>query len=49
MFLDEIRHFINLVEGKEQKVCDFSDGKKALQLAMSVLHSGRYKQPVIFD
>ena len=49
MFLDEIRHFINLVEGKEQKICDFSDGKKALQIAMSVLHSGRYKQPVIFD
>ena len=49
MFLDEIRHFINLVEGNAQKVCDYSDGKKALQIAMSVLHSGRYKQPVIFD
>jgi predicted dehydrogenase len=49
MFLDEMRHFIGLVEGKEQKVCDFYDGKKALQLAVSVLHSGRYKQRVIFD
>ncbi len=49
MFLDEMRHFINLVEGKEQKVCDFNDGKKALQIAMGVLQSGRYKQPVIFD
>ncbi len=49
MFLDEIRHFINLVEGKEQKICDFSDGKKALQLATSVLRSGYYQQRVIFD
>ena len=49
MFLDEMRHFINLVEGKERKVCDFSDGKKALQISTAVLQSGRYKQPVIFD
>ena len=49
MFLDEMRHFIGLVEGKEQKVCDFSDGKKALQFAMGVLQSGHYKQRFIFD
>jgi len=44
-----MRHFINLIEGKEQKVCDFYDGKKALQITMGVLQSGRYNQPVIFD
>ena len=49
MFLDEMRHFIGLVEGKEQPVCDFFDGKKALELALGVLYSGRYKQRVIFD
>jgi predicted dehydrogenase len=49
MFLDEMRHFIGLVEGREKKICDLSDGRKALQLAMGVLHSGRYKQRVIFD
>jgi len=49
MFLDEMHHFIGLVEGKEQPVCDFFDGKKALQLAMGVLYSGRYKQRMIFD
>ncbi|MDP2966066.1 MAG: Gfo/Idh/MocA family oxidoreductase [Pelolinea sp.] len=49
MFLDEIRHFIGLVEGKEQQVCDFQDGKKALELAWGVLHSGRYQQCIVFD
>jgi predicted dehydrogenase len=49
MFLDEMRHFINLVDGKEQNVCDFQDGKKALELAWGVLCSGRYKQRMIFD
>jgi predicted dehydrogenase len=49
MFLDEMRHFIGLVERKEQPVCDFKDGKKALELAWGALHSGRYQQRVIFD
>jgi predicted dehydrogenase len=49
MFLDEMRHFIGLLEGKEEPVCDFQDGKKALELARAVLHSGRYQQQVIFD
>jgi predicted dehydrogenase len=49
MFLDEMRHFISLVEGKEKPVCNFYDGKKALELAWGVLHSGRYQQRVIFD
>jgi predicted dehydrogenase len=49
MFLDEMRHFISLVEGKEKPVCDFYDGKKALELAWGVLHSGRYQQRVFYD
>lgn len=49
MFLDEMRHFISLVEGKEGPVCDYQDGKKALELAWGVLHSGRYQQRVVFD
>lgn len=49
MFLDEMCYFISLVEGKEGPVCDYQDGKKALELAWGVLHSGRYQQRVVFD
>jgi predicted dehydrogenase len=49
MFLDEMRHFIGLIQGKEQPVCDFQDGKKALEFARAVLHSGHYQQQVVFD
>ena len=48
MFLDEMKHFIGLIKGEEQPVCDFQDGKKALEFAWGVLHSGRYRQPVVF-
>lgn len=49
MFLDEMRHFIGLIEGNEQPICDFFEGKKSLELVMSTLYSGRYNQRVIFD
>ena len=49
MYLDEMRHFINVVKGKEEPCCKYDDGKKALQLAWGILQSGRYKQRVIFN
>jgi predicted dehydrogenase len=49
MYLDEMRHFIEVVKGKVEPCCSYTDGKKALQLAWGILQSGRYNQRVIFD
>ena len=49
MFLDEMRHFINVIKGNVKPVCGYDDGKKALQLAQSILQSGYYHHPVKFE
>lgn len=48
MFSDEISHFIEIIEKGIPPVCTFEDGKRALEFAWGVLHSGRYRQPVFF-
>ena len=49
MYLDEMRHFLDIIKRGAQPICGFSDGKKALELAMGILQSGRYKERVIFN
>jgi predicted dehydrogenase len=48
MFLDEMRHFIQVAKGEAEPICTYADGKGALELAWGILQSGHYRQPVIF-
>jgi predicted dehydrogenase len=40
MFLDEMRNFIAMLQGKEEPACTLEDGIYALKLARSVMRSG---------
>lgn len=48
MFLDEMKHFIRILEKDIQPVCTYDDGKAALHLAWGILQSGCYHKRVIF-
>ena len=39
MFLDQTRHFVSVVQGKEPPTCALEDGARALRLALAVLES----------
>ncbi|MBE9523897.1 MAG: Gfo/Idh/MocA family oxidoreductase, partial [Chloroflexi bacterium] len=41
LFLDEMRHFIDLAEEKVDSLCTLDDGEQALYLAWSVLRSSK--------
>ncbi len=41
LFIDELRHFLDLVAGKCESVCSLADGKAALVLAQAVLKSAK--------
>ncbi len=41
MFVEEMKHFIAVVQKKEQPVCTLEDGKRALQMALAALESAR--------
>ena len=49
MFLDEMKHFIQVVDGEAEPLCSYPDGIKALQLSWAILQSGRYHQRVIIQ
>jgi len=49
MFLDEMKHFIQIVQQDIEPLCTYEDGKRTLQLAWGILQSGRYHQRVFFD
>ena len=49
MFLDEMKHFIEVAAGQAESLCTYQDGKAALELALGILQSGRYRQHVIFN
>lgn len=49
MFVDEMRHFIDCLEGKATPICDYEDGKKALKLGWGILQSGHYHKRVVFE
>ncbi len=37
MFLDEMRHFLDVVNGREEPACTLEDGIRALELALQIL------------
>jgi predicted dehydrogenase len=41
MFLDEMRHFLDVVQGKGQPSCTLADGERVLRLALAALESSR--------
>ncbi len=48
MFVDEMRHFIQVVKDQAEPLCTYADGRGALELAWGILQAGRYRQRVIF-
>ncbi|HUV14931.1 MAG TPA: Gfo/Idh/MocA family oxidoreductase [Pelolinea sp.] len=48
MFLDEMAHFLEILKGSGSPVCTYEDGKRAMEFAWGIIHSGRYQQRVIF-
>jgi len=36
-----MRHFIEVIKGNEESLCDLSDGKKALEIVLAVYHSSK--------
>ncbi len=41
LFIDELRHFLDLAAGKSESLCSLSDGKAALILAQAILQSAK--------
>jgi predicted dehydrogenase len=41
MFLDELRHFSNVLRGEESPICTLEDGIQALRLALDACQSDR--------
>jgi predicted dehydrogenase len=46
MFLSEMRHFIDLIHGKEESMCTLSDGVRALELALAAKRAADKKEMV---
>jgi predicted dehydrogenase len=46
MFLEQMRHFLQVVQGLEEPVCSLADGKRALALALAILESSRMNKPM---
>ncbi|MDX9863919.1 MAG: Gfo/Idh/MocA family oxidoreductase [Anaerolineaceae bacterium] len=49
LFLAEMRNFINVIAGKEEPVCSFEDGVRAMEIVLAVCQSSRYHQWVELD
>ena len=48
MFLDEMRHFLDVIQGKAQPSCTLADGERVLRLVLAALESsqtGKVVQP----
>jgi predicted dehydrogenase len=41
MFIEEMKHFISVAQGKETPACNLQDGKRALQLALATHQSAQ--------
>jgi predicted dehydrogenase len=48
LFLAEMRNFIGMIAGKEEPVCSFEDGKRAMEIVLAVCQSSRYHNWVEF-
>ncbi len=46
MFLEEMRHFLNVVRGEDEPVCTLEEGVQVMRLIASVLESARRARPV---
>lgn len=46
MFLDELRHFRDVIHGNTQALCPLQDGIKSLQLSLSALASSQQRQEI---
>lgn len=46
LFLDEMRHFLDVIAGRSKPICDLQDGKEALLLARAVLRSAEHGEIV---
>lgn len=49
LFLDELRHFIQVCQGLHNPLCTLSDGAWALRLALAAQHSAHSGQQVYFS
>ncbi len=49
MFVEEMKHFIAVVQKKESPACTLEDGKRALQLALAARQSARTEKIVKID
>jgi len=41
LFIDEMEHFLNVIQGKAKPICTFEDGVKALEISLAALHSSK--------
>ncbi|MCD6356289.1 MAG: Gfo/Idh/MocA family oxidoreductase [Anaerolineaceae bacterium] len=49
MYLDEMRHFLQVCQSGVEPICSYNDGKKVLETAWGILTSGKYHERVIFE
>jgi predicted dehydrogenase len=48
LFLDEMRHFLALIQGREESRCSLSDGVKALELTQTIHQSSNMGRRITF-
>jgi predicted dehydrogenase len=46
MFLEEMRHFLEVIEGKAEPLCSYEDGVRALEIVMAAHRSARRGQRI---
>ncbi len=47
LFLAELSHFIDVVEGRSNPVCDLDDGRAVMELCEAVFESSRFQRTVL--
>jgi predicted dehydrogenase len=48
MYLNEMKHFLDICKKGVPPVCGYNDGKRILQIACGILQSGKYHQKIVF-
>lgn len=46
LFVEEMQHFIDVINGKTEPICSLNDGEKALVLSWAILNSSRHGQQI---